>query len=119
MKNKVYKLLLALGMLILLPIAMFAEPDTPIQGYYPDPIPYLQIGAAATFLIMGYFLLRRSSLINIIFIIVFLVLNLVVFIGLVFALYIGHDADGKFADSALFGMAVLVATSAYFLIYRS
>ena len=119
MKNKVYKVLLALGMLILIPIAMFAEPDKPIQGYGPDPIPYLQYAAAATFLIMGYFLLRRSSLINIIFIIVFLVLNLVAFYWVTFALYMGHDPDGTFANRALLGLAVLVAISAYFLIYRN
>ena len=117
MKNKLYNVALAISMLILLPIALFNEPEEP-HGYAPTPIPYVRYACIAMFIIMGYFLLRSNTNVkNIISILSFFLLNFVVFAGGMFAMAIGHDPDGSNAKKIWMGLAVLVATSAYFLIY--
>ena len=115
MKNKLYNVALAISMLILLPIALFNEPQEPL-GYAPRPTPYVRYACIAMFIIMGYFLLR-SNVKNIIYIIQFFLLNFVVFAGAMFAMGIGHDPDGSQAKKIWMGLAILFVTSAYFLIY--
>ena len=104
-------------MLILLPIALFNEPEKPL-GYAPEPIPYVRYACIAMFIIMGYFLLRSNTNVkNIISILSFFLLNFVVFAGAMFAIGIGHDPDRSQAKKILMGLAILFVTSAYFLIY--